>query len=261
MIALIDGDVLCYQVAFVTEKDEEYVAKTVLRNKIHEILQAVNADDYEIWLTDSKMNWRLALFPQYKANRTQPKPKHYHLLLNNMTQYWKADVAEEGEADDALGIRQTYFNSLLDNPEYGDTGSCICTIDKDLQQIPGNHYNFDKRVMSYVTPSEGIYRFYSQLLMGDSGDNITPAVGLSCKGVGKKKAERILEGCDTDVEMAQACYDMYLKQWAEFPIEEINKKFLVTGQLIKIRTKEGEVWTPPIKLIQSTQKPEEVVQQ
>ena len=244
MLALIDGDVLVYQVGYTTNDVEEWIAAARLRDQIKGVLQATGATGYEIWLSDSKENWRKALFANYKANRTQPKPTHYEFLLNTLVNDWDAQVALGEEADDAMGIRQTTQNKkdgdfFISSPL--DFTSIICTIDKDLQQIPGNHYNWDKQTRQFIEPSEGLYRFYYQLLVGDSGDNITVTQGLSCKGIGAKKAQQMLEGCETEDEMFTTCWYAYEKAWGE----GFQERLLLTGQLIKIRQTNGEIWTFP----------------
>jgi 5'-3' exonuclease len=255
MLALIDGDVLVYRVGYTTNDDEEWIARARLREMIGGILKAVNTMDYKIFLSDSKNNWRLDIFPNYKANRVQPKPKHLPYLQNLIVDEWGAEVAWGQEADDALGITQTEKSYTV---EYdGHDGSVvkslrsntiICSIDKDLLQIPGQHYNFVKEEMKFVTPEEGLFRFYEQTLIGDSGDNITVAEGLSCKGIGPKKAYKLLEGCETDLDYFLAVQDAYTKGWSKDGLtdEEIVNRLLTTGQLVKIRTKEGEIWQFPV---------------
>jgi hypothetical protein len=56
----------------------------------------------------------------------------------------------------------------------------ICSIDKDLRTIPGKHYNLDSGVVDEVTRHDAWHNFWSQVLTGDSTDNIE---GL--KGCGK----------------------------------------------------------------------------
>ena len=65
----------------------------------------------------------------------------------------------------------------------------ICGIDKDLLQIPGNHYNYGKDSWKFVDDDAAHYNLMLQCLIGDNSDNI-PGI----KGVGPKKAEKILKG-------------------------------------------------------------------
>ena len=212
---------------------------------IFQICEALDASDYQIWLSDSKENWRLKLFPNYKGNRKQPKPTHYHYLYNLLCEEFGAEVAFGEEADDALGIHQIKSGN-----------SVICSIDKDLKQIPGAHYDFVKREASVIHRFEGVFRFYKQLLVGDSGDNIRVSEGLSCKGIGEDKAVKMLEGCETEEDMFYTCWNAYLKGWKDLPIEEIQRRFLITGQLVKIRTKEGEIWQLPYPISQTPEQTE-----
>ena len=62
---------------------------------------------------------------------------------------YKAEVCDGQEADDALGINQT-------------DQTIICTIDKDLLMIPGQHYNFVKEEFKTVTYLDGLKHFYMQ---------------------------------------------------------------------------------------------------
>jgi len=244
VIALIDGDVLVYVIGFssqTTDKEndciipeEEWIAKARMDTQIKNIQQITGANDYKIYLSDSKNNFRKQLFPLYKANRTQEKPFHYELLINYLLDVYDTEVAFDQEADDALGIHQ------CQNPD-----TIICSIDKDLLQIPGKHYDFRKDVFHSIKPTEGLYRFYKQILVGDSTDNITPATGLSCPGVGEKRAAAVLEGCTNESEYFAAVKDMYFKKVSGTE-QEILDRLLLTGQLLKIRTKPEELWSFPI---------------
>ena len=59
------SDVLVYQVGYTTNAVAEWIGAARLRDQIKGILQATGATEYEIWLSDSKENWRKALFAHY----------------------------------------------------------------------------------------------------------------------------------------------------------------------------------------------------
>jgi len=120
--------------------------------------------------------------------------------------------------------------------------TCICSIDKDLDQIPGWHYNFVKQIKYKITPEEGLKHFYTQLLTGDRIDNI-----MGVPGVGPKTAEKILKQCVTEEELFNAVKQTYQKA---FP-NSWDSKMLINGQLLKIRTKEGEKWHLPTEINQA----------
>jgi 5'-3' exonuclease len=120
--------------------------------------------------------------------------------------------------------------------------SVIVSIDKDLLQIPGSHYNFVKSEFTEVSEEEGMFSFYIQLLMGDSTDNVS-----GCPGIGPKKAEKALRPFIGDEEgMYRAVVDKYTEAYPQLAEEEIEDIIITTGRLVWIRRKEGELWLPPI---------------
>lgn len=238
MKALIDGDLIVYRVGFTVENEDEWIAIARTNDTIHLILAETNCDDFKIYLSDSANNFRLKLFPEYKANRVQPKPKHYQVIKDHLINEWDAIVSLGQEADDALGINQT-------------TDTIICSIDKDLYQIPGEHYNFVTKTFKTVTPEEGIRHFYNQLLTGDRTDNI-PGI----YGIGPKKAEKLLQGIHDEMEMYETVVNAYvedyikvnqLEQMGTYSIDNtpILHTILRNGRLLKIRQQEEELWSLP----------------
>ena len=112
----------------------------------------------------------------------------------------------------------------------------IVTLDKDLDQTPGWHFNFVTKRRYYITPNEGMAFFYQQLLTGDRVDNIP---GLP--KVGPAKAKKIL-GEWTNEQDAKtktlAAYQEFLGLDEEKARERIN----LIGKLLWIRKKENELW-------------------
>src|SRR5258708_8577850 len=160
---------------------------------LSDILLACNADSYQLWLSDSlENNYRLKVYPEYKANRIQPKPKHYDLLKEYLVKDWDARIAHGMEADDALGIEQ-------------EESTIIASIDKDLLQVPGQHYNFVRKEFQEVTPFEGMRYFYTQVLTGDSVDNIK-----GCPKIGPIKAAQALLVKGTEEEIYKKVIELYL---------------------------------------------------
>lgn len=103
---LLDGDLLLWRIGATTEDVSEDIAKIRMNNYIDEIFHKSFCSDYTIYLTDSKGNFRLGLYPEYKGNRKQPRPKHYDILRDYLIQHEAAVVSWGQEADDALGIAQ-----------------------------------------------------------------------------------------------------------------------------------------------------------
>jgi len=246
MLALIDSDLLLYKIGFTTQNEEEWVAKARFDEMVEGILAETNADQYQLWLSDkTSNNFRTKFYPEYKANRKDfVLPVHYQALKEHALGEWEAKIAIEQEADDALGIEQTKYNGWLDNPEYGGDGSFIASIDKDLDQVPGWHYNFDKKVRYYVSEADGIRTFYKQLLTGDTSDHIQ-----GCPGIGPAKSEKRLAGATTEDVLFARVVDQYRESYNQklgIKDEEfIMQQILQNGRCLKIRTFEGEVWNFP----------------
>src|SRR5512143_417281 len=179
--ALIDGDILVYSVGFFAEDKTEDEALVEMDSKLDEITFNCGCSDSVIYLSGSN-NFRQKIYPAYKANRKQEKPKHFNALRNYLIKVEQAQVAEGQEADDALGIAQHRAER--------DT-TIICSLDKDLLMVEGWHYNWRRDETVEVTKLEGLRNFYRQLLTGDTTDNI-PGI----YGVGSKKAEAMLAGCE-----------------------------------------------------------------
>jgi hypothetical protein len=224
VIALVDGDIIAYTIA---AGCEDYDDKTAI-SKCSEYLEDLvyihaGCDDADGWLTGYQ-NFRttVAKTKPYKGTRTQEKPKHLELLRTYLNTAWNFSIEQYQEADDALGIAAY----SLDPEEY-----VICTTDKDLNMIRGWHYNFRKNEKFWIDEDETLYNFYTQVLTGDRTDNVP---GL--KGVGPKKAEKILKGCKTEYEL----YDAVLKAYD-------NDEEYLTEQatLLWIRRKPNQVWKKP----------------
>ena len=190
MEALMDGDIYAFRVACTTENDNEAIAVYRVNEMIENTLAEVEASEYKLFLT-SPDNFRKHIYPEYKANRTATKPKHLQFLRDYLVESWQGTVAEKMEADDYLGINQ-------------NESSIICSIDKDLLQVPGKHYNFVKKEFYEVDEETGFRNFYTQLLTGDTSDNIK---GIA--GIGPVKAKKALADSSTEQEMFSVVRDMY----------------------------------------------------
>lgn len=248
MIALIDGDILRYEIGFAAEtkwkdvSDEPppfSVVEELLENRIGNIMAMTNSDECRLFFT-GKTNFRteLAKTVPYK-NRPSRKPFHY----KNIEAYLKAIypyAEQEGlEADDLMAICQT---SRLD---YADT--VICTRDKDLRQVEGYHFGWElghqpmfpmQWVNSYGninlerhkhgTQIKGTgYKFFcSQLLTGDVVDTV-PGLG-KC---GPVKAFNLLsnthlpEDCLNAVKTAYKA--KYKDSWKEMLTEQGRLLYLI----------------------------------
>jgi hypothetical protein len=172
MIALVDSDILVYRVGSVSNDDTESYALSKVDAFVENLFlfDLPEVFEWEMHLT-GKDNFRYdkAVTLPYKGNRKgTAKPTHYQAIRKHLVDKWDAVVSDGIEADDKLAIRQ---HELTNNFEDKDA-SVIVTLDKDLDQVVGWHYNFVKKDMYYMEQDEADLRFFKQFLTGDRIDNI-----------------------------------------------------------------------------------------
>lgn len=185
-IVAIDGDIPCYSIGFASEGSPVEYALHSIKKLINKCKKACSADHYIIFLT-GKGNFReerATLLP-YKGNRKQEKPEHHAAIREYLIEHHGAIVIDGAEADDALGI-------FLTEKEIG-VEKIIATLDKDLNGVPGWHYNWKKDILYEVSLEEADAFFCEQLLTGDSTDNIPGLFKVTGQRATKKIKERVAE--------------------------------------------------------------------
>jgi len=214
IVALLDGDIFMYRIGFTTEDEDEAIAKFRIDEMIQTCLDETFCTEYKIFITSGD-NFRKDLDPNYKANRIdKPRPRHLPILKEHLLSKWNAEVAVGMEADDYLAINQTEY-------------SIICTIDKDLKQVVGEHYNFIKKEFSVVNEMQGLLTFYSQFLIGDASDNIT-----GIKGIGPVGAAKYLQHLPTEVDLFNAVRLLY----------KDDERMRLNGQLLWMKRTFSDDW-------------------
>ena len=198
MIALIDMDLVVFRCAASAEQDNLGIAIYRMNELLDQILEKTSATEYKAFLTGED-NFRKQIYPEYKANRTQPKPVHLEECRKYAVKEMNAEAEYGLEADDLLGINQT-------------EDTIICSLDKDLLQIEGNHFQWAisgngwSKEDTFITQSKDAanFHFYKQCLMGDKSDNIK-----GIEKIGPKKAEKLLVGLTSEQELFNAVRDAY----------------------------------------------------
>jgi len=171
-----------------------------------------------------KENYRKTMYDQYKMNRHKdPKKQNKFVpILRELAVAEDIAIAAHGrEADDL--IRIWYSQAWANNRE-----PIVCSIDKDLKCMPGKHYNPKKKELTEVKPHEAMWFYYSQLLQGDSTDNIP---GLP--GIGPVYAKRMLEHCTTEKEFQETVAGYYIAEFGD----EWKDYLLSNGKMIHIQTR------------------------
>ena len=222
------------------------------------------------------------------GSRKTPQPALLPAARNCLVQQWGAELQATQEADDALCIAQVAFNAAFQSGQ-SQVRSIISTIDKDLRIQPGLHHDIGNSSLTEVTKfgeirlvngkckGSGLSFFYAQLLMGDGTDNIPglPRVteemvvsyGLRRGGCGSTCAYRVLEGAQDELDLFTRVYECYDSYWAN---PERTKRTLTAvdwrsgsplssdpldrlieqGQLLWMRTYDGEMWAPPKDILE-----------
>lgn len=189
-IILVDADSIIHSSIHPLKSEERlpYTDKeidTIIIPKIKERLYSLNEEinrGFSIQkmycFVGGKGSYRRDIYPDYKANRPEK--------LEIITEVYRKCVEELNfiraedflEADDMLYIL---------GKEYGNM-SILCFIDKDLRQIPGIVYDYNKNIWYTITPEEARHSLAVQVCTGDAGDNI------KCnKGCGPAKADKYIK--------------------------------------------------------------------
>lgn len=252
---LIDGDIIVYRCGFAAEKAqyhlwdkngvflgtfqykremnefvksleegwtfEKEIKVDNLANTLHSvkitvdsIIERCQAGYVRVFLTGSgNFREKVATTQTYKGTRPDAKPKWYDEIKRYLRSGYGAVTAEGIEADDLMGIE------ARKNTEK----NVIASLDKDLDVVPGWHYNWVKDELYWVDEISALRNFWSQMITGDTIDNIA-----GIRGKGEKYAEKLLGEVDDPKKMEQLVYQEYQKAFgdnADHRFEE-NKQLL-----------------------------------
>lgn len=219
-----------------------FLLKKAYRATVTELEEFIEGPyESECYLTN-KGSFREKLCPSYKQNRIGVRRPANLASCKQWLVNKKGGQCRHGEyeADDMLSIRSRYWAKEGKIP-------IIISIDKDLNQVPGWHYNFAKRELYFIDEITGLRNFYKQVLTGDSTDGI-PGI----KGLGPKTAEKIIDHLNTPFQM----YCAALKEWLKFLPQEDGEDYdayllrvcntlKMSARMLYLCTVEGEIWEEP----------------
>lgn len=199
---LVDADPICYRACQAAEEELEFSqdltmivgdfrrGQQIVKQEIRKLTTRFDTEDVVLFFTGSK-NFRKEVDPTYKSHRIKRKPAGYVKLKNWAMKQWKSYMEERLEADDLLGIHATsgkYESFVLISP------------DKDLRQIPCRQYDGTNEFE--VSPADGEFKLWEQVLTGDITDGYK-----GVPGVGAKKAKAILSSCEAYWPTVVATYE------------------------------------------------------
>lgn len=243
---LVDADIVAYQFAVVNQ--DEYIWDEETTSKVTDLDRALEQVDYFIeglmkttkaskalFCFSSSPNFRYSVLPTYKHNRTGEKPELYSEVRAYIEDKYECKTKPNLEADDVLGILSTL------NPEQ----MVIATIDKDLMQIQGHHYNWRKDEYVYVTQEQADRFFYRQILMGDPTDGYS-----GCPYIGVKRAEDILIQAVVDEKSIwEAIVEAYEAKGLteEYALQQARVARILRAEDYDFENQEVILWAPKKK--------------
>ena len=207
-VLLLDADSLLFSVChYHLDKDQDFnLMYDDYHTQLRSIVNAIEDEEFNVeqivhFFSTCTNNFRYEIYPDYKANRERtPLTELVYLFkgwvideLRNDGEY--VSTSDKYEADDLISQAVEVMEEHL---------PIVASIDKDLRQIVGCHFNYykvkvgvdefgepvrDFKGFSYITPQEGRELLLKQLLIGDSADGIK-----GVKGLGPKKSAKLLEG-------------------------------------------------------------------
>jgi DNA polymerase I len=180
-VAIIDGDSMIWVAAYHAQTIGIGAAIADLDNHIIDMLTKIEATHYHGYIGGGSAS-RKAISSLYKSTRPT-RPEFYtdysRFIIEHLLDKWKFEqVNQDIETDDICAIAAEHYEKQGDD-------YIICSQDKDLNQIKGNHYNPKKDEAYFLTEDEALHYWYTQLLTGDSTDNVKGLEG--CGPVGAKK--------------------------------------------------------------------------
>ncbi len=258
MKALIDGDILLFEIGFSGEFNDketgEYVIRSfdfvsdLLNNKIATICGEAGADEpplifltgHEEFIKDynrhrvnedkeqveyePNFRYKVAVTKPYKGTRKTEKPFHYRNIFVYLLSSYDCIVAIGREADDEMAIYQTAHLGKLD--------TIICSRDKDLRQVEGWHYGWECfRQPSFgpeLVEEPGRLELKGNKLSGTGskflyaqmlmGDVVDNIPGLP--KYGPAKAYKLLNDCTSAAQCNLVVSDEYIKVYGYKESEE-----------------------------------------
>ena len=237
MKVIFDADSLIYASCFKSKEDrenEDDLFETDVEtafNKFSESMskllsfleEQVSVDDFVI-CNGSKNNFRKDITPTYKLNRTQKRPdilKELHEVVKlSYNSVWGDGV----ETDDVVAT--LWAEEVEKN---GVDSVIIMSLDKDYKQFPCwfYDYNYKKRELIKISEEEAYRNFYSQMIVGDSADNIKV-----CKGYGKVYASKLFKEVKTEYSMFNKTYRLYKEVYGD----DAKDMFTQARSLLKLKT-------------------------
>ena len=203
-----------------------------IKQKVDKIVEAAGCDDFVVCI-EGEGNFRkdfASRFVDYKGQRSA-KPLLFEECREFFLKKYKEKVilSEGRETDDTCNILAwESYNKAVAAKNRDACDVVLAFVDKDLAA------NSRGLLLNYNKLEEGVfwnhsftqaYNFATQLLTGDSADNIPGIEKLSkitkerfsikVEGVGPATAKKILADCESEVDLASRVFECYSAMYGE----------------------------------------------
>lgn len=211
---IIDADSMIWGVAYKCREEEDMVKVVdTTDGYVNSTLTAglsTGITHYIGLIQGPIKSFRHKCFSDYKANRPEYPDwfrKWRAVIENRMYVHWGFYSVNEYEVDDAVA-------SVAAMLRHEGIRYIVARIDKDLRQIPGEHYNYKTGFYSFVAEWRAERSVMEQVLAGDRGDNIT-----GIPGVGPVTADKLLAGA----ELKQGLWDVAIRRFIMLHRNNVKK--------------------------------------
>jgi 5'-3' exonuclease len=232
-VALIDADKMKHLVAYDVSCDlKNNMPRTpdrlamFIEERLAGIFNSFSARGYIFCFSGKSSNtfrYSVAVEKEYKGTR-KDDPSFYEGKIEDMAEVVRVVmnshptlIYSDLEADDIVCFLQTPDTFVYSN-------------DKDLNQIPGWHFDFIKKDLFEVSEEEAFRNLCKQLLLGDTTDCIP---GL--KGWGPKKTETFMEKVGTK----QLINKILIEYQTAMGLTKGTDAFVESWNLVKLRPNRG----------------------
>jgi DNA polymerase-1 len=215
MIALIDADSILYVLGYnyrehINEPSADIDISRAADDFVKTILTIVQADYYVgAFSPDKNFRHSIYKYARYKGERAE-KPDWFlrfaPVIKKRLEDKWGFFTVPDLEADDIVCVlAEHYSNKEMD--------WIICSPDKDLRQIAGLHYDYKKEgaTIEMVTTIQAQKNFWTQMLCGDTTDNVKGVPGL-----GEKKVAVLLKECEELMHWEHMVLSQYIKYFGDY---------------------------------------------
>ena len=237
MKIIFDADSLIYASCFKRKQDRESIDDVFETDvnvafgkfedsfdKLISFLEELVDIDEIIVCNGSKNNFRKDISPTYKLNRTQKRPEILLPLHERVKFHYDSVYGDGVETDDVVAT--LWAEEVEKN---GVDSVIIMSLDKDYKQFPCwfYDYNYKRRELVKISEGEALNNFYSQMIIGDTADNIN-----YCKGYGKSYAKKLFQEANSEYSLVSRTYRLYKEIYGD----EAKSMFNEAKSLLTLKT-------------------------